>query len=397
MPQEFQVLQCYSCKLFQVHQVKKVKKWNCKVCGEKQSIIKVFGCGTGADCRKHVQKLNMIRGSAQESEETTQPPVQSQSYIDMHRVTNEDQPTNFQSASKWETFIEKEDGHDDMAEHDVSHYTTDRNAFNQAKKEVWKDKKNRYKSQQNQDVEAPRSQCFNRTAPYSKTKPYNKQYNKETQQAPINITNTFGAPIPPMRTQHLPVGAEYVKVTRNDIKNTADNQKLRNNQLQDENPMKGVSNKLTESSSLKNNINKPYNKKKTLTSKPQVVSSSKWAMFTEQANPSDDDNDDEDDDSIEQPENNYPGDSVNMNTYKFERAENNHTPNISWLKTPGVDHTNNCLSPNVNSHKGGSHTSHSYESFSSHVNFSNVKHDTEPPHNVKPHNINNLFNVILMM
>lgn len=42
MPQEFHVLQCYSCFTFQVHQVKKSSnKWNCKLCGEKQSIKKV--------------------------------------------------------------------------------------------------------------------------------------------------------------------------------------------------------------------------------------------------------------------------------------------------------------------------------------------------------------------
>ncbi|WAR16487.1 MRNIP-like protein, partial [Mya arenaria] len=62
MPQEFQVVQCYSCSTFQVHQVKKALKWACKMCGEKQSIKKVFGRGTGAECRQHVQKLNTRRG-----------------------------------------------------------------------------------------------------------------------------------------------------------------------------------------------------------------------------------------------------------------------------------------------------------------------------------------------
>ena len=41
MPQEFQVLRCCSCETFQVHQVKKVLKWECKLCGQKQSVIKV--------------------------------------------------------------------------------------------------------------------------------------------------------------------------------------------------------------------------------------------------------------------------------------------------------------------------------------------------------------------
>ncbi|XP_043113083.1 MRN complex-interacting protein isoform X2 [Puntigrus tetrazona] len=62
MVQEFHVLRCFSCQTFQVQQVKKVKKWTCKVCGEKQSLIKEFGRGAAADCRRHVQKMNALRG-----------------------------------------------------------------------------------------------------------------------------------------------------------------------------------------------------------------------------------------------------------------------------------------------------------------------------------------------
>ncbi|XP_036423646.1 MRN complex-interacting protein [Colossoma macropomum] len=62
MGQEFHVLRCFSCQTFQVQQVKKSKKWSCKMCGEKQSLIKEYGRGTGADCRRHVQKLNSLRG-----------------------------------------------------------------------------------------------------------------------------------------------------------------------------------------------------------------------------------------------------------------------------------------------------------------------------------------------
>lgn len=51
-----------------MHQVKKSKKWNCKMCGEKQSIIKVFGCGSGIECRRHVQKLNTRRGEILEEQ-----------------------------------------------------------------------------------------------------------------------------------------------------------------------------------------------------------------------------------------------------------------------------------------------------------------------------------------
>ncbi|XP_026540910.1 MRN complex-interacting protein [Notechis scutatus] len=62
MAQQFQVLRCCSCNIFQVQQVKKSKKWNCKICDEKQSILRVFGQGSGVDCRHHVQKLNLLQG-----------------------------------------------------------------------------------------------------------------------------------------------------------------------------------------------------------------------------------------------------------------------------------------------------------------------------------------------
>ncbi|XP_075712313.1 MRN complex-interacting protein isoform X2 [Rhinoderma darwinii] len=44
---EFQVLKCFSCQVFQVHQV--------------------YGQGTGADCRHHVQKLNLLQGQTKQA------------------------------------------------------------------------------------------------------------------------------------------------------------------------------------------------------------------------------------------------------------------------------------------------------------------------------------------
>ena len=38
-----QVLCCYKCYTFQVHQVKKDPKWVCKLCNEKQSLKQIFG------------------------------------------------------------------------------------------------------------------------------------------------------------------------------------------------------------------------------------------------------------------------------------------------------------------------------------------------------------------
>ncbi|XP_050351999.1 MRN complex-interacting protein [Nymphalis io] len=67
MPQIFQVLRCYKCSIFQVHQTRKDNKWVCKICGEKQSVKRHYGIGTSKDCRTHVQKLNKLRGDKEES------------------------------------------------------------------------------------------------------------------------------------------------------------------------------------------------------------------------------------------------------------------------------------------------------------------------------------------
>ncbi|CAB3231356.1 unnamed protein product [Arctia plantaginis] len=66
MPQLFQVLRCYKCLTFQVHQTKKSNKWECKLCSEKQSVKRHYGIGTAKDCRLHVQKLNSMRGEIDE-------------------------------------------------------------------------------------------------------------------------------------------------------------------------------------------------------------------------------------------------------------------------------------------------------------------------------------------
>ncbi|XP_047411092.1 MRN complex-interacting protein isoform X2 [Sciurus carolinensis] len=64
--QQSRVLRCCSCRLFQAHQVKKSLKWTCKACGEKQSFMRAYGEGSGADCRRHVQKLNLLQGQVSE-------------------------------------------------------------------------------------------------------------------------------------------------------------------------------------------------------------------------------------------------------------------------------------------------------------------------------------------
>lgn len=71
MGQEFQILCCFSCHTFQVDIVKKQNvKWQCKLCGEKQSVKRVFGVASSAkECREMVQDLNRQRGEKLEDSE----------------------------------------------------------------------------------------------------------------------------------------------------------------------------------------------------------------------------------------------------------------------------------------------------------------------------------------
>ncbi|XP_015588130.1 MRN complex-interacting protein [Cephus cinctus] len=72
MSSAMNVLCCYSCQMFQVHPVKKANKWQCKVCGEKQSIKQVYYRGTGKDCRVYVQESNLLKSNATQWENDIQ-------------------------------------------------------------------------------------------------------------------------------------------------------------------------------------------------------------------------------------------------------------------------------------------------------------------------------------
>ncbi|XP_071565556.1 uncharacterized protein [Temnothorax nylanderi] len=63
MPQEMNVLCCYSCKMYQVHIVKKARKWQCKLCNAKQSVRQIYFQGSGKDCRLRVQHLNYLKAN----------------------------------------------------------------------------------------------------------------------------------------------------------------------------------------------------------------------------------------------------------------------------------------------------------------------------------------------
>jgi hypothetical protein len=60
---------CHAGKAFQSDLEKKAKKWQCKLCGEKQSLQRVFArSNSNKDCRLVVQQLNAERGRVEEEE-----------------------------------------------------------------------------------------------------------------------------------------------------------------------------------------------------------------------------------------------------------------------------------------------------------------------------------------
>ncbi|XP_070209651.1 uncharacterized protein [Littorina saxatilis] len=117
------VLRCHQCGTFQVHQQKKTKKWTCKMCNEKQSFVKVYADGSGAECRSVVQSLNLRRQEVDQLDVhvARQPGagrVDSVSNLHVHttaltsdpgqqRGHNSMQATD-QKKSKWSPFVERE-------------------------------------------------------------------------------------------------------------------------------------------------------------------------------------------------------------------------------------------------------------------------------------------------
>ncbi|KAM6951934.1 MRN complex-interacting protein [Lycodopsis pacificus] len=104
MVQEFHVLRCSTCESFQVQQVKKVNKWSCKLCGEKQSLLKEFRRGSGADCRRHVQKLNASRGAMMEEQDTWS--LRKQVEADRQDVPEEHDQMRPTGSSRWSKYLD---------------------------------------------------------------------------------------------------------------------------------------------------------------------------------------------------------------------------------------------------------------------------------------------------
>ncbi|XP_063580643.1 MRN complex-interacting protein isoform X9 [Pongo abelii] len=92
--------------------VKKSVKWTCKACGEKQSFLRAYGEGSGADCRRHVQKLNLLQGQVSElplrSLEETVSAGEEENVGHQQAGNVKQQEKSQPSESRWLKYLEKD-------------------------------------------------------------------------------------------------------------------------------------------------------------------------------------------------------------------------------------------------------------------------------------------------
>ncbi|KAF7408666.1 hypothetical protein HZH66_003203 [Vespula vulgaris] len=100
------ILCCYSCQMFQVHIVKKAKKWQCKVCNEKQSIRRVYFQGSGKDCRLHVQELNSQKLKGFESSQTTHFNIDNSNYVSYEKQESSDRQVSNNGSNHSEILLD---------------------------------------------------------------------------------------------------------------------------------------------------------------------------------------------------------------------------------------------------------------------------------------------------
>ncbi|KAJ1920520.1 hypothetical protein IWQ60_006978 [Tieghemiomyces parasiticus] len=117
----FRVLKCYDdpCGTYQIHQAKKAKGWQCKVCNAKQSLKRIYyESEDAADCRQVVQALNLRRqggtvptgGSAWQSASAVSTALRAALQEPAGLPLREDRTCSYQPAgptsSKWSMFVE---------------------------------------------------------------------------------------------------------------------------------------------------------------------------------------------------------------------------------------------------------------------------------------------------
>ncbi|KAH8343484.1 hypothetical protein KR059_011529 [Drosophila kikkawai] len=106
MSQQIRVLQCIQCKMYQVDLVKKANKWECKICRQKQDLLKEFFRGSGPECRAKVQQMNLERGQQEERLEKNLLLNQEPNQEDCSIESQETNPPK-KTKNKWTNYVDE--------------------------------------------------------------------------------------------------------------------------------------------------------------------------------------------------------------------------------------------------------------------------------------------------
>nr|XP_047913277.1 MRN complex-interacting protein [Anser cygnoides] len=146
------VLRCCSCRLFQAQQAKRSAKWSCSVCGQRQALLKVYGRGSGRDCRHHVQKLNSLQGEAEEAIARTarciEESVNDNENTAAHGEDSSVQQEGRVEVSRWSKYLDK--GSEDQEEEEES---TERQQFCSWRKNAVEERRRQQKRFLHSDVQ----------------------------------------------------------------------------------------------------------------------------------------------------------------------------------------------------------------------------------------------------
>ncbi|XP_076206375.1 MRN complex-interacting protein isoform X1 [Aptenodytes patagonicus] len=147
MAQRFWALRCCSCRLFQVQQAKRSGKWSCSVCGQRQAVQKVYGQGSGLDCRHHVQKLNLLQGEAEEAIGWTSRRIE-ESVNDNKNIAAQHEDSLVQQeeraeVSRWSKYLDKDSEYQEDGEEEAG---TERQQFCSRRKNTAEEQRKHQKS-----------------------------------------------------------------------------------------------------------------------------------------------------------------------------------------------------------------------------------------------------------
>ncbi|KAM6055863.1 MRN complex-interacting protein isoform 2-T2 [Theristicus caerulescens] len=151
MAPRFWALRCCSCRLFQA---KRSGKWSCSVCGQRQAVQKVYGQGSGLDCRHHVQKLNLLQGEAEEAIGWTSWCIE-ESVNDSKNVAARCEDSSVQQegraeVSRWSKYLDKDSEDEEGGEEEAG---TERQQFCSRRKNTVEEQRKHQKSFLSSDVQ----------------------------------------------------------------------------------------------------------------------------------------------------------------------------------------------------------------------------------------------------